>query len=226
MTESTWPNCARYFKEDHDKLITKFIGSETIKNNYSQAMQDMFVLTMLDGKKNGIYVEVGADQPKIISNTYLLETEFDWSGVSFELDDNKVVYFNSNRRNKCICADATTYDYKYLFEERNYPKQIDYLQLDIDPAEGTLAALKALPLDDYRFSVITYETDVYSSGADIQDEEIAILKDAGYQLVIKNIKNEGNPFEDWWIDPNIISEEKWKPYKTWVGSDAEEVILK
>ena len=51
MTESTWPNCARYFKEDHDKLITKFIGSETIENNYSQAMQDMFVLTMLDGKK-------------------------------------------------------------------------------------------------------------------------------------------------------------------------------
>ena len=87
--------------------------------------------------------------------------------------------------------------------------------------------LKALPLDDYRFSVITYETDVYSSGADIQDEQIEILEShAGYQLVIKNIKNEGNPFEDWWIDPNIISEEKWKPYKTWVGSDAEEVILK
>ena len=226
MTESTWPNCARYFKEDYDKLITKFIGSETIENNYSQAMQDMFVLTMLDGKKNGIYVEVGADQPKIISNTYLLETEFDWSGVSFELDDNKVVYFNSNRRNKCICADATTYDYKSLFEERNYPKQIDYLQLDIDPAEGTLNALKALPLNDYRFSVITYETDVYSSGADIQDEEISILKDAGYQLVVKNIKNEDNPYEDWWIDPNIISEEKWRPYKTLVGGNSAEVILK
>ena len=63
MQESAWPNCARYFKEDHDKLITKFTGSETIENNYSQAMQDMFVLTMLDGKKNGVYVEVGADQP-------------------------------------------------------------------------------------------------------------------------------------------------------------------
>ena len=81
MQESTWPNCARYFKEDHDKLITKFTGSETIENNYSQAMQDMFVLTMLDGKKNGVYVEVGGDQPKVINNSYLLETEFGWSGV-------------------------------------------------------------------------------------------------------------------------------------------------
>ena len=226
MQESAWTNCARYFKEDHDKLITKFTGSETIENNYSQAMQDMFVLTMLDGKKNGVYVEVGADQPKVINKSYLLETEFDWSGVSFELDGDKVSYFNENRRNKCICADATDYDYKFLFEERNYPKQIDYLQLDIDPAEGTLEAMKKIPFSDYRFSVITYETDVYSSGPDIQDEEIAFLKERGYQLVVRNVKNENNPFEDWWIDPNIVSEERWKPYKTWMGSNAEEVILK
>ena len=226
MQESAWPNCARYFKEDHDKLITKFTGSETIENNYSQAMQDMFVLTMLDGKKNGVYVEVGGDQPKVINNSYLLETEFDWSGVSFELDEDKVEYFNSIRKNKCVCADATDYDYESLFNERNYPKQIDYLQLDIDPAEGTLEAMKKLPFSDYRFSVITYETDVYSSGPDIQDEEIAFLKERGYQLVVRNVKNENNPFEDWWIDPNIVSEEIWKPYKTWMGSNAEEVILK
>ena len=224
--ESGWPNCPRYFKNNYENLKTKFTDAEKIENNWSQSMQDMFVLSMLDGKKNGVYVEIGADQPRVISNSYLLEKDFDWVGVSFELDSDKVKYFNFIRKNKCICADATTYDYKSLFEERNYPKQIDYLQLDIDPAEGTLRALKALPLDDYRFSVITYETDVYSSGADIQDEEISILKDAGYQLVVKNIKNEDNPFEDWWIDPNIISEEKWRPYKTLVGGNSAEVILK
>ena len=81
------------------------------------------------------------------------------------------------------------------------------LQLDIDPAEGTLNALKVLPLDDYRFSVITYETDVYSVGADIQDEQIEILESHGYQLVSKNVKCEGNPYEDWWIDPAIVSED-------------------
>jgi hypothetical protein len=170
-------------------------------------------------------VEIGADQPRVISNTYLLENNFDWSGVSFELDTDKVTYFNSIRKNKCFCEDATSYDYKSLFEERNYPKQIDYLQLDIDPAEGTLRALKVLPLNDYRFSVITYETDVYSSGADIQDEQIEILESHGYQLVAKNVKCEGNPYEDWWIDPAIISEDVWKPYKTRIGLESNEVIL-
>ena len=223
--ESNWPNCPRYFRSNYEQLKNKFTGSENIENNWSQSFQDMFVLTMLQGKKNGVYVEIGADQPRVISNTYLLESEFDWSGVSFELDGDKVIYFNSIRRNKCICADASTYDYKFLFDERNYPKQIDYLQLDIDPAEGTLNALKVLPLEDYRFSVITYETDVYSSGADIQDEQIDILKSNGYQLVVKNVKCEGNPYEDWWVDPAVVPEYIWKPYKTGIGAESNEVIL-
>ena len=196
-----WP---RYSKVEHERLKHKFPGSGGVKFNWSQSMQDMFVLMALDGKKNGVYVELGADLPRIINNTYLLESEFDWSGVSFEYDADKVLFFNTIRRNKCICDDATTFDYKFLFEERNYPKQIDYLQLDLDPAEGTLAALKHLPLDDYRFTAITYETDVYTAGADVQDEEIEYLKSYGYELVVRNVANEGNPYEDWWVDPNVV----------------------
>ena len=222
--ETGWPNCPRYFRNNYENLKTKFTGAENIENNWSQSMQDMFVLSMLDGKKSGVYVEIGADQPRVISNTYLLEKDFDWSGISFELDADKVAFFNTIRKNKCLCEDATLYDYKSLFQKSNYPKQIDYLQLDIDPAEGTLNALKVLPLDDYRFSVITYETDVYSSGADIQDEQIEILESHGYQLVAKNVKCEGNPYEDWWVDPAIVSEDVWKPYKTRIGLDSWEVV--
>ena len=222
--ECDWPNCPRYFRNNYENLKTKFTGAENIENNWSQSMQDIFVMSMLDGKRNGVYVEIGADQPRVISNTYLLEKDFDWSGISFELDADKVAFFNTIRKNKCLCEDATLYDYKSLFQKSNYPKQIDYLQLDIDPAEGTLRALKALPLDDYRFSVITYETDVYSSGADIQDEQIEILESHGYQLVAKNVKCEGNPYEDWWIDPAIVSEDIWKPYKTRIGLDSWEVV--
>ena len=222
--ECDWPNCPRYFRNNYENLKTKFTGAENIENNWSQSMQDIFVMSMLDGKRNGVYVEIGADQPRVISNTYLLEKDFDWSGISFELDADKVAFFNTIRENKCLCEDATLYNYKSLFEELNYPKQIDYLQLDIDPAEGTLRALKALPLDDYRFSVITYETDVYSSGADIQDEQIEILESHGYQLVAKNVKCEGNPYEDWWVDPAIVSEDIWKPYKTRIGLDSWEVV--
>lgn len=208
MTEEfIFPDCNRYFKKDLEKLRYKFSGVENIENNYSQAFQDMFALSILDGKKDGTYVEIGGDHGVIISNTYLLETQFNWNGVSFEIDPEKVNGYNSIRENKCICADALTFDYTKLFEEKKFPKQIDYLQVDIEPAWQTLNALKALPLDEYRFSVITYETDAYKDGPDSGEEAMEILLSLGYQLVVRNVANLNNPYEDWYVDPQVVNPE-------------------
>ena len=49
--QSDWPNCPRYFRKDYESLKTKFNGAESIENNWSQSMQDIFVLSMLNGKK-------------------------------------------------------------------------------------------------------------------------------------------------------------------------------
>jgi hypothetical protein len=208
MTEEfIFPDCNRYFKKDLEKLRYKFSGVENIENNYSQAFQDMFALSILDGKKGGTYVEIGGDHGVIISNTYLLETQFDWIGVSFEIDQEKVDGYNQIRENKCICADALTFDYVKLFEEKRFPKQIDYLQVDIEPAWQTLNALKALPLDEYRFSVITYENDSYKDGPDAGEEAMEILLSLGYQLVVRNVANLNNPYEDWYVDPQVVNPE-------------------
>ena len=229
--ECDWPNCPRYFRNNYENLKTKFTGAENIENNWSQSMQDMFVLSMLDGKRNGVYVEIGADKPKIINNSYLLERKFGWRGVSFELDESKVEFFNLRRKNKCICTDATSFDYKSLFEERNYPKQIDYLQLDIDPCEATFHALKQIPFDDYRFSVITYEHELYRASAngcgidDIwQKESAKIFEKNGYERVIKNVANMGNPYEDWWVDPKVIDRaiiDKFSKTDSWARESTE-----
>jgi hypothetical protein len=223
----TFPNCNRYFKKDFNKLRYQFVGSKDIQNNYSQAFQDMFALTMLNGKKNGTYVEIGGDHGVIISNTYLLETQFEWNGVAFEIDQKKVDEYNLIRNNKCLCADATTFDYKSFFKEKGFLKQIDYLQVDIEPAWRTLNALKALPLDDYRFSVITYETDLYHDGPDFAEESRKILQDCGYELVVRNVANEGNPFEDWYVDPNIVDKkiiEKIK-IKSFLNTEAINILI-
>ena len=210
--EGKWPEEERWERYTSDKisrLLNTFPGVQNIKTNWSQSMQDMFVLTMHYGKRNGTYLEIGADQPRIINNTYLLESEFDWTGVSLEFDSDKVEFFNSVRKNKCICHDATTFDYVNLFEERNYPKQIDYLSLDIEPPEQTLKALSRMP-HDVRFSVITFETDLYDTlrrndgKSQVQSKSEEILLSYGYQRVVKNVASQGQPYEDWWIDPTVI----------------------
>ena len=225
MEETILTNYGGYRKEDYENLRYKFSNSETIENNYSQAFQDMFVLSMLDGKKNGIYIEVGGDHPLTINNTYILEKEFDWTGISFEIREDAVKFYNQYRKNKCLCANATNLNYSEIFEEYNLPNQIDYLQLDIEPAHQTLAALKQFDLEKYRFSVITFETDAYMGNSHVIDESRSILLDLGYKLVASNVCNQGNPFEDWYIDPMVVPEQRWSFFeKSFV--EGREVILK
>jgi hypothetical protein len=152
-----------------------------------------------------------------------LESLFEWKGVSFELIQSAVDFYNSLRSNPCLCEDATTVDYKKIFEDNNFPKQIDYLQVDIEPAQQTLNALLQLPHDDYRFSVITYETDVYRDGPDCQEEAMEFLLSRGYELVIRNVANEGNPYEDWYVDPEVIDEKILSKFKQ-SGRLAKEAI--
>jgi hypothetical protein len=175
---------------------------------YSQAGQDDFVIQTLNQKTGGVYVEIGAYHSTDISNTYLLEKDYGWTGVSFELEPDRVEEFNANRTNTCYQADATVFDYKTLFDSLGLPKQIDYLQVDIEPAMNTLAALLALPLHDYRFSVITFEHDLYADDFNIyiKQKQIEVLTFFGYELVRQNVDlgDPGYPFEDWWIDPTVV----------------------
>ena len=175
---------------------------------YSQAGQDQFVIETLKGKNDGVYVEIGAYHSTSISNTYILEKDYRWTGVSFEIDPVRAEEFNRNRVNKCYTADAMTFDYEDLFDRLKLPKQIDYLQVDIEPATNSLQALMRLPLEKYRFSVITFEHDLYAdpNNVQIKEKQKEILSGLGYVLVRDNVicNHPDLPFEDWWIDPLAV----------------------
>ena len=85
-------------------------------------------------------------------------------------------------------------DYTKLLSDNKFPKQVDYLQVDIDPCVQSLNCLKILPLDTYRFSVITFETDEYrgGDGPRVRAEEREILKRHGYEMIAGHICNEGS----------------------------------
>jgi hypothetical protein len=90
-------------------------------------------------------------------------------------------------------------------------KRIDYLQLDIEPSFNTLQVLKKIPLDQFRFSVITFETDVYAGDVRAREESRAMLQGHGYELVAPDVgvifePISPNPiaFEDWWVDPAVV----------------------
>ena len=199
-----------YTKDKHDKLKSKFEGSDSIKQNYSEAYQDMFVLTMHNGKRNGTYVEIGSGHPTYGNNSYLLEKDFDWRGVSLDISDEFVTAHNAERKHTCLLRDATTVNYDKFLNGLNLPTTIDYLQIDVDPAGVSYKVLLSMPLETYKFGVITFEHDHYTDPtSDVREKSRKYLESYGYKLVAGNISPDDNrPYEDWYVHPDLIDTSK------------------
>ena len=207
MGTPEWTDPAYHRKNRAELLRLKFPGYDTIQANYSQCFQDMFILMATQGKKNGKYLEIGSNVPFAHNNTAILETEFDWKGISVEIDWNLVSQFRGSRKNDCICADATTLDYSKVLDDANMGTDWDYLQLDCEPPNNTYLALLSIPLEKYRFAVITYEHEFYCDETkSYRDKSRRYLKAHGYELIVDNVAiDDKSPFEDWWCHPDLIS---------------------
>lgn len=194
----------KYDQSQHGDLRVKFPGSDTIEQNYSQSYQDMFVLAATQGRKNGTYLEVGSAEPFKGNNTALLETKFDWKGLSIDLDHRKVEQFMEQRNNWVLCVDATKIDYAKVLSSFGLSNTIDYLQVDCDPPEVTFEILKKIPFDQYRFAVITFEHDYYTNHT-VRDASRQYLQAQGYELVVSDVAyNKIHSYEDWWVHPELV----------------------
>jgi hypothetical protein len=176
---------------------------------YSQSGQDKFVLSVLNNKKNGHFLEIGSNDPISINNSYILESQHNWYGLMVEYDKKWETSYKQNRTSNYIIQDATTVNYAQLFSQYNFPSSMDYLQIDLEVENrSTLTTLEILDrtiFPHYTFSVVTFEHDIYRGNYfNTQQLSRDIFLKNGYVLVFKNIKNNGNPFEDWYVHPNFV----------------------
>jgi FkbM family methyltransferase len=77
-------------------------------NSYSQLNQDINVLKFYNNKKDGYFVEIGASDGINLSNTYLLEKEYNWKGICIEPIVEQYKQLINNR--KCICENFSIYN--------------------------------------------------------------------------------------------------------------------
>ena len=95
-----------------------------------------------------------------------------------------------------IIKDATTINYRDLFTRFQVPKNIDYLQIDLEPSNGsTLTTLKKLNeevMDTYKFATITFEHDIYRTNfQNTRLESRRIFQERGYFLLFPDVNNKG-----------------------------------
>ena len=201
----------RYNKEDHSLLRYKFPGSENIANNYSQIYQDMFTLSILDGKRNGTYLEIGGGGPYYGNNTAVLEKQYGWRGVSIEWNTELYEKYRNERSNPVFNMDAldSTLDYGDFIDEHLNTNVVDLFQLDIEPARQTYELLYKIPWDKYKFRVILYEHDYYVDVTrSFREKSRKRLSELGYVMVANDMSADGkSTFEDWWVHPDLVDPE-------------------
>ena len=189
-----------------------------------QIKQDKFVLNLTNFKKNGFFIEIGSNHPKINNNSYILEKKFNWKGIMIEYDEKWLNLYKTERKNSHhIIYDAVKIDYNLLLEKYNAPRNIDYLQIDLEVVNGsTLKVLHHFDknvFDKYKFGVITFEHDHYRDNGKwsiTRNISRDIFKKRGYIRIFSDV-NQNNTrknkegtkkiiiFEDWYVHPDLIN---------------------
>jgi len=179
---------------------------------YSQIGQDKFILNILKQKRNGYFLEIGAGDAMGISNTYTLEKYYNWRGLMIEYDIKNLDQYVQLRTNSIhVMRDATTVDYKDLLDSNSIPKNMDYLQIDLDVNNRstltTLEILDSTVFDTYKFSVVTFEHDIYTGDHfNTRNTSRQIFNKRGYVSVFKDLCDY-TPyivFEDWYVHPDLV----------------------
>jgi hypothetical protein len=83
---------------------------------HGQAEQDKFVVTMLNKKTNGFFIELGSSHPVCYNNSFILETVYNWEGIMIEYDSIWAMEYKKSRLNSIhLFGDAQNINYNPLF---------------------------------------------------------------------------------------------------------------
>jgi len=102
----------------------------------SQIGQDKWIVDMTNGKKNGYFVEFGAGDGIHLSNTFILESSYDWNGI---LAEPAIAYHENLKRNR-----ACNIDFSCIYSESN--REIEFLETP-DPLLSIIKELN--PNDEF-----------------------------------------------------------------------------
>lgn len=159
---------------------------QTIVETGSQFYQDVFPLLLSRGKRGGYFVEFGACDGLLISNTFLLERKFGWQGI---LSEPSRAWHEALKRNRrCIL------DFRCVHAETG--KTVEFAEYDDDEygtqsavrGDGTLQSVKA----SYDVQTVTLRDLLREYNAPRFIDLISIDIEGGEYDVLKNF-----PFDEY-----------------------------
>lgn len=182
--------------------------------SYAQAGQDTFVHDLIGD--TGYFVDVGAHDGIVHSNTYALE-QLGWDGVCVEPNAdafNALMMSRLAGRSRIAISDhlgTVQFDgvrvgvgdaiecetLTSLLETFEAPPVIDYLSIDVEGHE--LEVLAGMDFARWRVRLITIEHNLYLEGPGRKNAIFDYLTELGFERVREDVVAEGyGPYEDWY----------------------------
>lgn len=183
--ETNWRSQAHYksLKQGSSEYIEHLKQLST-----SQLGQDIWVLEKSNFKRNGFFVEFGATDGVLLSNSYLLEKEFGWRGICAEPNPKffKNLQINRNCTVSNECIGATTGEkvrfvfaqeyggmQKHMADDMHKGKREAYLD------QGQEVELETISLHDFLIKYNAPKKIDYLS-IDTEGSEFEILKNFSF----------------------------------------------
>jgi FkbM family methyltransferase len=161
--------------------------SKSVKS-YSQLGQDLEVLKVYNNKRHGFFVEIGASDGIQLSNTYLLESDYQWNGICVEPIPMKFELLCKNRPNSKCWSNAVynQSDIQVEFDICNYSDLLSGISDNIDCHKPTVDQNKTqiitttITLNDLLNKSNSPQFIDYLS-LDTEGSELEILKSVDFQ---------------------------------------------
>jgi FkbM family methyltransferase len=158
-----------------------------LSKSKSQLRQDLFVLSQLNFRRNGYFVEFGATNGVDLSNTYLLEKEFGWTGILAEparcwhndLRENRIAHIEAcclwSDSNKILKFNET--DTAELSTIENYSNEDGHYK---ERGNGKSYDVKTISLNDL-LTKYNAPREIEFLSVDTEGTEFEILKNLDFE---------------------------------------------
>lgn len=156
--------------------------------SYSQLGQDLEVVKFYNGsngsKTQGFFIEIGANDGIKYSDTYLLETKYNWSGICIEAIPEKLDILRRNRP-MSVCYNETIFSQSDIVVKFDIANSYDLLSGISDyivthketvDSDKTTIDVRTLTLNDLLKDFPDLPTTIDYMSLDTEGSELEILK--------------------------------------------------
>lgn len=178
---------------------------------YSQINQDKFIDNFFNNKENGVFLDVGANDGILLSNTYFLEKERNWTGICIEPRKEEYLKLIQNRKCNCINYAISNYEgTKDFLEITGYPAMLSGLKENYDSRhlERIYSEIKdaggshaTIPIQVTKLQSLFDKLNIYNfdyCSIDVEGAELDVIKSIDFnktQIKIFTIENNYNTNE-------------------------------